>query len=68
MDNKIVNFQKVEADNSVEVKEYNDSDLIDCIIKLHEIAGTVEKTLGVGNLSERIRYSADILAQLMKKI
>ena len=51
-----------------EVEEHGNSELVDCIVKLHEIAGTIERTMGVGALSERVRYSADILAQLMKKI
>ena len=67
-DEKIVTFKRTEVDRSFEIEEHGNSELVDCIVKLHEIAGTVERTMGVGALSERIRYSADILSQLMKKI
>ena len=64
---KVININSTK-DTSYTVEEYTDSDLTDCIVKLHEIARTVEKTLGSGALSERIRYSADILSELLKKV
>jgi hypothetical protein len=39
-------------------------DLIDAVIALHEIARTVEREIGKGQLSDDIRSSADRLHEL----
>jgi hypothetical protein len=41
-------------------------ELKDEIIKLHDIARKIEQEIGVGQLSEDIRKSADILNELLK--
>ena len=42
--------------------------LLDAVIQLHEIARTVEQEIGVGQLSEDIRSTADRLNVLINPI
>jgi len=41
--------------------------LSDALIKLHDVARTVEQEIGVGQLSEDIRMAADRLNELVKR-
>lgn len=43
-------------------------DLRDAVIKLHDVARTVEKQIGTGQLSDDIRKCADRLNSLIKEV
>ena len=60
-DRKLLNFLK-----SKETTKMSNTDLNDKIIQLHDIARTIEKEIGVGQLSEDIRECADRLSELLK--
>jgi len=42
------------------------SQLLDAVIQLHDIARTIEKEIGTGQLSEDVRNAADRLNVLLK--
>jgi hypothetical protein len=55
--NNLIDFPK---DNTM-------TDLTDAVIKLHDVARTIEKQIGTGQLSDDIRQCADRLNDLIKK-
>lgn len=50
-----------------EINEIELAMLDDDVIQLHNIARHIEKTIGVGNLSEDIRKAADRLHEILQR-
>jgi hypothetical protein len=47
---------------------YNHDTLEDAVIKLHDLARTIERELGIGKLSQDIRASADRLSEVIHAV
>jgi hypothetical protein len=47
--------------------DYKYDTLDDVVIKLHDLARIIEREIGVGELSQDVRKSADRLTQILKR-